>query len=97
MSPDRRRLITETAPPIEAVSGIKPGYYSGTVATGEDLKARYRVIGVEKESILLDRPVKDEDFPDVDGDGRRMVSLYEFGEGDEVVVYRSVFIGARQP
>ena len=49
------------------------------------------------ESILLDRPVKDEDFPDVDGDGRRMVSLYEFGEGDEVVVYRSVFIGARQP
>ncbi|HOM80343.1 MAG TPA: hypothetical protein PLZ94_01060 [Armatimonadota bacterium] len=97
VSPDRRCLITETAPPVEAASGFKPGYYNGTVATGEDLKARYRVVSVEKESILLDRPVKDEDFPDVDGDGRRMVSLYEFGEGDEVVVYRSVFIRKGQP
>jgi hypothetical protein len=93
LSPDKMSLVTETAPPIEAASGIKPGYYNGTVTTGEDLKARYRVVRVEKERITLDRPVDEADFPDADGDGRRMVLLYEFGPGDEVVAYRSVYVG----
>jgi hypothetical protein len=88
---DRTHLVTEIPPPIEAAGGFRPGYYNGAVLTGEDLKARYRVTKVEDDKIYTDRPVVEADFPDVDGDGRRMVSIYDFGAGDEVTVYRSVY------
>jgi len=56
------------------------------------LKARYRVKRIENDKIFLDRPARDEDFPDVDGDGRRMVQIYDHAEGDEVTMYSSVFV-----
>ncbi|MCK4623903.1 MAG: heparinase II/III family protein, partial [Phycisphaerae bacterium] len=88
---NRTYLVTEISPPIEAARGFKPGYYNGAVLTGEDLKARYRVSKVEDDKIYTDRPVSEADFPDIDGDGRRMVSMVDFGAGDEVTVYRSVY------
>ncbi len=91
MAEDKTHLVTEVLPPIEASRGFKPGYYDDAVLTGEDLKARYRVERVEEDRIYLDRPVNEADFRDADGDGRRMVSIYDFGAGDEVTVYRSVF------
>jgi len=89
---DKRHIVGEIIPPIEAARGFKPGYYDGALLTGEDLKARYRVTRVEGDKIYLDRPVDEADFPDVDGDGRRMVSMYDMGSGDEVTMYRSVFM-----
>jgi hypothetical protein len=85
-------LTTELSPPIEASGGFKAGYYGGTLVTGEDGKARYRVRKIEADKTTLDRPCREGDFPDVDGDGRRMVMIYEIGPGDEVTLPRSVFV-----
>ena len=63
----------------------------GATLTGEDFKASHRVERVDEDRIYFDSPVREQDFPDTDGDGRRMVSIYDFGQGDEVTVYRSVF------
>ena len=60
--------------------------------TGENGEARYRVAKVEADHISLDRPCQDADFPDADGDGRRMVMLYEIGSGDEVTLPQAVFV-----
>jgi hypothetical protein len=88
---DKSHLVTEISPPVEASRGFKPGYYNGAVLTGEDLKARCRVTKVEGDRVFLDREVNEADFPDADGDGRRMVSIYDFGEGDEVTLFRSAY------
>jgi hypothetical protein len=89
---DKSHLVTELSPPVEKARGFKPGYYDDAVVTGEDLKARYRVKKIEDNKIFLDRPARDEDFPDADGDGRRMVQLYDHGEGDEAMIPCSVFM-----
>lgn len=88
---DRKHIVCELSPPIETSRGFKPGYYDGAALTGEDRKTTYRVVGVKDDQVLLDRQVDEKDFPDADGDGRRMVSIYDMGPGDEVGVYGSVF------
>jgi hypothetical protein len=88
---DRSCLVAELPPPIEASRGFPPGYYDDAFVTGEDLRAHYRVKRVEGEKIFLDRPARPEDFPDADGDGRRMVYIYDVGPGDEATIYNSVF------
>ncbi|MBN1292726.1 MAG: heparinase II/III family protein [Candidatus Latescibacteria bacterium] len=88
---DNGQIVCEIPPPIEKVRGFKPGYYNGTTLTGEDLRSAYSVMHIENDTIHLDRAVKESDFPDVDGDGRRMVRMYEISPGDEVTVYRSVY------
>jgi len=85
-------LTTELAPPIELTRGIKAGYYDGALVTDEARKARFRVAAVRDGKVILDRPCRQEDFADADGDGRRMVAIYDHGEGDEAVLYRSVFL-----
>lgn len=96
ISDDRTHLACELPPPVEAARTFKPGYYDDAVVTGEDLKARYRVVKVEDDRIYVDRPIDSDDFPDVSGDGRRMAQIYDYGEGDEVTVYHSVFLGSVQ-
>ena len=88
---DRSCLVAELPPPIEASRGFPPGYYDDALLTGEDLRAHYRVKRVEGEKIFLDRPARPEDFPDLDGDGRRMVYIYDVGPGDEATIYNSAF------
>ena len=88
---DNRHIVCEIPPPIEVSGDFKPGYYDGATLTGEDLRANCRVKRIDGRSIYFDRNVSEEDFPDVDGDGRRMVSIYDYGRGDEVTIYRSVF------
>lgn len=92
LSDDRLTVTTELAPPIEAGRGIKPGYYNGALVTDESLQARYRVKAVVEGKIVLDRPAKDGDFVDADKDGRRLLYIYDHGEGDEVSVPQSVFL-----
>ncbi|MDH7571422.1 MAG: hypothetical protein QHJ73_17745, partial [Armatimonadota bacterium] len=96
-SDDGRQLVTEISPPLEASGGFPAGYYNGAVVTGEDLVPRGRVARVEGNRIHLDGTMSTGDFPDLDGDGRRMVCLYDVGPGDEVVAYRSVFLRAAGP
>ncbi|OGV81067.1 MAG: hypothetical protein A3K19_17405 [Lentisphaerae bacterium RIFOXYB12_FULL_65_16] len=91
-SGDRMSLTTELPPPIETGKGFKPGYYDGALVTGEDLRAQYRVRKVDGDRVVLDRPAPDTDFPDSDGDGRRMVLVFEHGPGDDVVLPHSVFV-----
>ena len=88
---DRRHVVCEIPPPIEAVHQFKPGYYDGATLTGEDHQAAYRVVSVSGDKICVERPVDEKDFPDVDNDGRHMVSIHDFGPGDEVRIYWSVF------
>ena len=88
---DRQHLVAEIPPPLEATRGFEPGYYNGAALTGEDGKAHYRVTKVEGDRIHLDRAADEADFPDVDGDGRRMIAIYDMGPGDEVAIYSSVF------
>jgi len=88
---NRRHVVCEIPPPFEAARGFKSGYYDGATLMGEDRKAAYRVTRVNNHTIYLDRSVDDADFRDVDADGRGMVSMYDFGPGDQVVMYRSVF------
>ncbi len=66
-------------------------YYDGAFVTGEDFQAAYRVSGIEPGKLFLDRPVDLSQFPDADGDGRQMVYIYDFGPGEQVTVYNSVF------
>ena len=96
-SEDKSHLIAEIMPTIPASGGANPhGYYDGAMLTGEDHKAHYRVTGIEgtggqDAKMYLDRPAVAVDFPDIDGDGRRMLQIYDIGPGDEVTVYNSVF------
>jgi len=89
---DRRCVICEIPPPIEVTQGFSPGYYDGAFLTGEDLKARLRISRVDGDTIHLDDTVGESDLPDADGDGRRMVNIYDFGPGDEVTMYHSAFV-----
>ena len=88
---DGHHIVCEIPPPIEAAGEFKAGYYDGATLTGEDFKASHRVERVDEDRIYFNSPVREQDFPDTNGDGRRMVSIYDFGQGDEVTVYRSVF------
>ncbi|MCE5238009.1 heparinase II/III-family protein [bacterium] len=92
VSDDKLTVSTELAPPIEATRGVKPGTYDGALVTDESQKARFRVARVAEGKIVLDRPCKLEDFADADGDGRRMLFIYDHGEGDEAVLYNNVFV-----
>ncbi len=89
---DNMVLTTELPLPIEASGGFKAGYYDGTLVTGEDHRARHRVVRVEGDRVFLDSPCQEADFPDADGDGRRMVMIYEIGPGDKARLPGSVFI-----
>ncbi len=91
VSEDSREIICEIPPPIEEFRGFKPGYYDGATVTGEDKAARYRVVGVTGRNIKLERPIDSSHFPDADGDGRQMVSIYDMGPGDGIRVPVSVF------
>lgn len=92
-------LLVELPFTIPASGGTEPhSYYDGAFVTGEDFKAAYRVVSVQSPGsgeasgrLQLDRPVDLADFPDVDGDGRGMVYIYDFGPGDEVSVCNSVY------
>jgi len=88
---DERHLVCEIPLPIEAARQFKPGYYDGATLTGEDLKAAYHVVAVKNDRVFLDRAIDEKDFPDTDQDGRRMVSIYDYGPGDEVAVHWSIF------
>ncbi|MBU0607804.1 MAG: hypothetical protein KKI08_07935, partial [Armatimonadetes bacterium] len=92
LSDDGLSVATELAPPIEQTRGIKPGYYDGALVTDEAQRARFRVARVEGGKVVLDRPAKLNDFADSDGDGRRMLFIYDHGEGDEAVLYNNVFL-----
>ena len=46
---------------------------------------------MDKKDIYLDRSPKGEDFSALDSFGRRMIHIFDFGEGDEVIVPMSVF------
>ena len=82
----------DLAPPIEVTRGFKPGYYDGALVTDESQQARYRVARVAKGKIVLDRPCRMADFADTDHDGRRMLFVYDHGEGDEAVLMNNVFL-----
>jgi len=92
VSEDGLTVSTELAPPIEADRGFKPGYYDGALVTDETHQARFRVARVAEGRIALDRPCKLTDFADADGDGRRMLFIYDHGVGDEAVLYNNVFL-----
>jgi hypothetical protein len=92
VSDDRTTLTTELEPPIEATRGLKPGYYNGALVTDESLQARYRVQAVVEGKIVLDRPLAEGDFADKDNDGRRLLYIYDHGEGDEATMPQSVFL-----
>ena len=92
LSEDGLSVATELAPPIEQTRGIKPGYYDGALVTDEAQRARFRVARVEGGKIVFDRPARLTDFADADGDGRRMLFVYDHGEGDEAVLYNNVFL-----
>jgi hypothetical protein len=92
MGETKDHLVCEIAPPTEAVRGFPPGYYDGALLTDESLKARYRVVRVDGPKVYVDRPVREEDFAATDPYGRRMVHLFDFGEGDEVVIHNSTFL-----
>ncbi len=95
-SEDRKTVTTELPPPLETSKGFPPGYYDGVLVTGEDHRARYRVQKVEGDKVVLDRPAAEADFPDADGDGRRMLQLFEHGPGDEVRLPHAVFIRVQE-
>ncbi len=88
---DGGHLVSELPPSIEASRGFKPGYYDGALITGEDLRARYRVDHVEGEKVFADRPLDPNDFPDADGDGRVVFSIYDHGPGDSATICRNAF------
>jgi hypothetical protein len=90
-------IVCELPPVLPPSGGAEPyGYYDGALVTGEDFKAGYRVVKTERTAtrsgnIYLDRPADEKDFPDVNGDGRRMLYIYDFGPGEQITVYNSVF------
>jgi hypothetical protein len=86
-------VTCELPPPIEASRSFPAGYYNGATLTGEDGKARYRVVRVEDDRVHLDRPVVQSDFPEVDGNGGRPVLIYDMGPGDGVRIPRSASLG----
>ena len=85
-------MTCELPPPIEASRSFPPGYYNGATLTGDDRRARYRVVRVEDDRIYVDRPVDHSDFPDTDGNGRQSVLIYDMGPGDRVRIPRSAFV-----
>ncbi len=99
VSEEKDRLLCEMPFVMPGSGGAEPySYYDGAFVTGEDFKAAYRVTGIENApdrqdpaKLLLDRPVTLSEFPDADGDGRQMVYIYDFGPGEQVTVYNSVF------
>lgn len=84
-------VTTELEPSLEATRGFPPGYYDDALVTNEARTARYRVARVAEGKIILDRPLDAADFP-ADADGRRLLCIYDHGEGDEFTVPRSVFL-----
>lgn len=92
---DGSHLVAEMTPRLPAAGGAEPyGYYDGAFVTGEDGRAQYRVKSVNGDSISLDRAIDASDFPDVDGDGRQMIFIYDFGPGEQATVYNSVYAAA---
>jgi hypothetical protein len=87
-----KKITCEIAPPTEAVRKFPPGYYNGALLTDESRTARYRVVRVDKKDICLDRPPNEADFQTLDSFGRRMVHIFDFGEGDEITVPMSIFM-----
>lgn len=88
-------LVCELEANLEAPR-FKPGYYDGALITGEDRKAVYRVVRVEGNKFYTDRLPHAQDFPDADGDGRQVMSVYDFGPGDQVSLPQTVFV-RREP
>jgi len=91
LSKDKRQVICELPLLIEASRGFPPGYCSGARLTNEKGTAYYRVTRVDENRIEVDRGVDSAVFTDADGDGRSLVKIYDFGPGDELTVYQSVF------
>ncbi|MFO7948057.1 MAG: hypothetical protein R6V19_14730 [Armatimonadota bacterium] len=90
---DGSYLVAELPPRVADSGGETPhGYYDGALLTGEDLKARYRVAKTDDRKIYADRPLEEADFPDADGDGRRMVKLFDYGPGDRVSIKNATFV-----
>jgi len=85
---DAREIVCEVEPPIETNQRFrfKPGCYNGA-----DGRAAYRVVRVKGDRLTLDRPVRLEDFPDTNGDGRPWVEIHDIGPGDAVLLPRAVF------
>ncbi len=85
-------ITCEVPPTIQPSTYKMPrGFYDGALLTDESLRARYRVLSVDDKTIQV-RPILASDFTAEDAFGRRMVYLYDFGEGDEITIDGSVFV-----
>jgi len=97
---DKDHLLVEMPFVIPDSGGPEPfSYYDGAFVTGEDFRAAYRVKRIERPAdtsqsskLFVDRPLDQAEFPDADGDGRKMLFIYDFGPGDKVTVQNSVFV-----
>lgn len=92
-------LHCEIAPPVEATRGFAPGYYNGALLADESLSARYRVVkvgdgtrGPGAKRVFVTPRLSTADFADTDGDGRKMVAIYDYGEGHDVLLHHSAFV-----
>jgi len=88
---EKDHLACELEANLEAPR-FAPGYYDGAFLSGENLKGAYRVVKVEGNRFYTDKKPDAKDFPDADGDERQVLSVYDFGPGDEVMLYRSAWV-----
>ncbi|MCC6443574.1 MAG: heparinase II/III family protein [Armatimonadetes bacterium] len=88
---EKDHLVCELDANLEAPR-FTPGYYDGAFLSGEPLKGAYRVTRVEGNRFYTNRQPDPKDFPDADGDSRRVMSVYDFGPGDEVALYRFAWV-----
>ena len=94
---DGSHVTCELAPRIPSCGGSAPhGYYDGAFATSEDLSATYRVTKTIGNRVCLAPNVQPEHFTDTDGDGRRMLRIYDIGAGDEATIANSLFLSFPQ-
>lgn len=92
--------LTAGAVHVQSIDGATLSFYPpfgyflepGMTVVNENLKQVAKIVNIADGKMTLDSPVTMEQFPDINGDGRRTIRVMVIGAGDTVTMHQSRII-----